>query len=344
MAIPGVIPIRGMTPPTPSVAIQPLRPPLVPRVRPVPVAARPWRVLLVPPTPGAPTRAFDVARWQTRMAIGTLVVLVLTTSGTLAATVAALRTPELFVRGAEFAALREQLTAVEDSLSLVSAALVVAERASADSLTDPPTLAARITSATSGLRRPSLLARARLRPGARSGADSPTNAAMEGLPVDGRIASGFSRARRHPLLNIIRPHLGLDISAPRGTRITAPAPGRVSFVGRRFAFGLVVEVRHADGMLTRYAHCRTALVKAGDVVKRGMTIATVGSSGLTSGPHLHYEMLHNGRQVDPLRFHLRQPVDSAALSSTPIEGAPVSPVSPTAHVDSALTPATLSPR
>jgi hypothetical protein len=123
----------------------------------------------------------------------------------------------------------------------------------------------------------------------------------------------------------------------------------VSFVGRRFAFGLVVEIEHADGMKTRYAHCRTALVKPGDEVKRGMTIATVGSSGLTTGPHLHYEMLHNGRQVDPLRFHLRQPVDSSAVSGTPTMapavssfGAPnaaavSSPVS-APHVDSALTP------
>jgi murein DD-endopeptidase MepM/ murein hydrolase activator NlpD len=83
----------------------------------------------------------------------------------------------------------------------------------------------------------------------------------EGLPVTGSISSDFSSSRRHPLLGITRPHLGLDITAPRGSRISAPAAGRVSFVGWRFSFGADVEITHPDGIVTRYAHCRLALVK-----------------------------------------------------------------------------------
>jgi murein DD-endopeptidase MepM/ murein hydrolase activator NlpD len=149
--------------------------------------------------------------------------------------------------------------------------------------------------------------------------------------VIGAIASRFSRARRHPILHIIRPHLGVDVAAARGTRVVAPAPGRVSFVGRKFGFGLVVEIDHGSGVVTRYAHCGTALVSEGAHVERGMPIATVGMSGLSTGPHLHYEVLVHGRQVDPLRFKLPQPADSAASRSavqptvTPATNAPTTP-------------------
>jgi murein DD-endopeptidase MepM/ murein hydrolase activator NlpD len=129
---------------------------------------------------------------------------------------------------------------------------------------------------------------------------------VEGLPVIGMIASGFSRSRRHPVLHIRRPHLGVDVAAPRGTPITAPAPGRVTFVGRRFGYGLVVEIQHQGSVKTRYAHMKAAMVREGAEVVRGDQIGTVGSSGITTGPHLHYEVLVNGRQVDPLRYRLPQ--------------------------------------
>jgi murein DD-endopeptidase MepM/ murein hydrolase activator NlpD len=141
---------------------------------------------------------------------------------------------------------------------------------------------------------------------------------LDGLPVIGVIASGFSRSRRHPVLHIRRPHLGLDVAAPRGTPVTAPAGGKVIFVGRRFGYGLVVELDHGQGVRTRYAHLRDALVHVGTELTRGVEIATVGSSGITTGPHLHYEVLVNGRQVDPLRYRLPQaPASGGALSTTP---------------------------
>jgi murein DD-endopeptidase MepM/ murein hydrolase activator NlpD len=140
---------------------------------------------------------------------------------------------------------------------------------------------------------------------------------VEGLPVIGAIASRFSRARRHPLLKVVRPHLGVDVAARRGTQITAPAAGRVSFVGRKFGFGLVVEIDHGNGVVTRYAHCGSSLVSPGSRVERGVPIATVGTSGLATGPHLHYEVLVRGRQVDPLRYKIAQPAADSAAAPTP---------------------------
>jgi murein DD-endopeptidase MepM/ murein hydrolase activator NlpD len=140
---------------------------------------------------------------------------------------------------------------------------------------------------------------------------------VEGLPVIGRVASGFSRSRRHPILHIRRPHLGVDVAAPTGTPISAPAAGRVRFVGRKFGFGLVVEIQHDNRIVTRYAHLKKAMVAVGDQVVRGALIATVGRSGITTGPHLHYEVLVRGRQVDPLRFRIPQATEGDATASAP---------------------------
>ena len=150
----------------------------------------------------------------------------------------------------------------------------------------------------------------------------------------GAIMSGFSNARRHPILHILRPHLGIDIAAVRGTRVAAPAAGRVTYVGRKFAYGLTVEIEHADGITTRYAHLRTALVRAGQPVVRGGAIATVGSSGLTSGPHLHYEVAINGQQVDPLRFRMPQLSDSTSLSASPPAPPSIGAGAPATHDES----------
>jgi len=122
------------------------------------------------------------------------------------------------------------------------------------------------------------------------------------MPVNSRITSQFSNRRLHPILRIYRPHRGIDLSAAAGTRIVAPGTGTVATVRRMFGFGLVVEVVHSGGVVTRYAHCRSVLVKAGDRVQAGQAIATVGSSGLATSPHLHFEVLVRGRAVDPVRF------------------------------------------
>lgn len=122
------------------------------------------------------------------------------------------------------------------------------------------------------------------------------------MPVAGVISSGFSASRFHPLLAIFRPHTGVDVSAPAGTIIVAPAAGRVSYVGWKFAYGLTIEIEHSGDVVTRYAHCRTARVHAGDRVVTGQAIGTVGSSGLATGPHVHFEVIARGNAVDPIKF------------------------------------------
>jgi murein DD-endopeptidase MepM/ murein hydrolase activator NlpD len=122
------------------------------------------------------------------------------------------------------------------------------------------------------------------------------------MPVNGEITSRFSHSRFHPILQIFRAHLGVDLAAPRGTPIVAPAEGKVASVGWRLGFGLTVEIVHSGGITTRYAHCRSAMVHQGDHVGIGQAFATVGASGLATAPHLHFEVLVHGTNVDPIKF------------------------------------------
>lgn len=123
-------------------------------------------------------------------------------------------------------------------------------------------------------------------------------------PTSGFISSTFTDERWHPILDRPRPHQGLDIAAQHGAPILAAARGRVSFVGNNDEYGLVIEIAHGFGFVTRYAHASVALVQPDQVVERGQPIAQVGSTGLSIGPHLHYEVLQHGRPVDPRRFLL----------------------------------------
>lgn len=124
------------------------------------------------------------------------------------------------------------------------------------------------------------------------------------IPTAGYITSGFSRSRRHPILNRARPHEGVDITAPRGTPIISAAKGRIRFSGRDGDYGLTVEVDHGFGVVTRYAHASKLLVTRGQMVDRGQTIGLVGETGLASGPHLHYEVLVNGKPTNPHTWFL----------------------------------------
>ncbi len=122
-------------------------------------------------------------------------------------------------------------------------------------------------------------------------------------PTNGPLSSLFSTGRFHPVLRITRPHKGIDIAAATGEPILAPAKGVVRFAGNKGnGYGSMVEIDHGYGYITRFAHASRLLARTGDVVKRGDIIALVGATGLTSGPHLHYEVEVEGRQVDPLNF------------------------------------------
>jgi murein DD-endopeptidase MepM/ murein hydrolase activator NlpD len=122
------------------------------------------------------------------------------------------------------------------------------------------------------------------------------------LPVNGEITSRFSRSRLHPILGIFRAHQGVDLSAPAGTRIVAPAEGTVTSVGWELGYGLTIQIAHSGGIATRYAHCRKSMVRRGDHVALGQAFATVGASGLATAPHLHFEVLIHGTPVDPIKF------------------------------------------
>ncbi len=124
------------------------------------------------------------------------------------------------------------------------------------------------------------------------------------MPTTGWLSSHFTQSRFHPVLHASRPHEGIDLSAPMGAPIIAPAAGRVISVANEPGYGRTFEIDHGGGIITRFAHCSRIIVHVGQVVTRGQPIATIGNSGLSTGPHLHYEVHVNGKPVDPLRFVL----------------------------------------
>jgi murein DD-endopeptidase MepM/ murein hydrolase activator NlpD len=123
-------------------------------------------------------------------------------------------------------------------------------------------------------------------------------------PTRGYVSSTFSHARWHPILDRPRPHTGIDIVAPRGTPVVASAMGRVAAVGHKGEYGLLIDVDHGYGVVTRYAHLSKAVVRVGQTVERGQLIGNVGQSGLAAGPHLHYEVLVHGQPTNPRRYIL----------------------------------------
>jgi murein DD-endopeptidase MepM/ murein hydrolase activator NlpD len=124
----------------------------------------------------------------------------------------------------------------------------------------------------------------------------------EGRPVqEGWISSYFGR-RADPFTGYSAVHKGLDFAGPEGTKVTAVAAGLVIYSGERSGYGQMVEINHGNGLSTRYCHNEQLLVKQGDMVRKGQDLALMGSTGRSTGPHLHFEVLKNGVQVDPLRF------------------------------------------
>ncbi len=118
-----------------------------------------------------------------------------------------------------------------------------------------------------------------------------------------RISSGFTKRRYHPVLKRYRPHLGIDYAAARGTPILAAGAGKVSFVGYTRGYGNLIKIRHADGYETLYAHQKSFRrgIKRGKRVKKGQVIGYVGTTGLSTGPHLHFGLYKNGKAINPAR-------------------------------------------
>jgi murein DD-endopeptidase MepM/ murein hydrolase activator NlpD len=124
------------------------------------------------------------------------------------------------------------------------------------------------------------------------------------LPVEGKITSGFG-LRRDPIDGTLRHHRGIDIAVPEGSSIRAAAPGRVVFSGFSAGYGNTVIIEHDNGLSTLYAHNASNLVKAGDVVDKNSIIALAGSTGRSTGSHLHFEVRKNGTPVDPIGMMVR---------------------------------------
>jgi hypothetical protein len=121
--------------------------------------------------------------------------------------------------------------------------------------------------------------------------------------AQGSITSHYGR-RMDPFTGQAAMHRGVDFVARPGAPIRATAAGTVINTGWSGSFGLVVEIDHGSGLVTRYAHCKAVLVRPGERVERGAVVARVGSTGKSSGTHVHYEVLKNGMQVDPMAYVL----------------------------------------
>jgi murein DD-endopeptidase MepM/ murein hydrolase activator NlpD len=119
------------------------------------------------------------------------------------------------------------------------------------------------------------------------------------LPTRGRFTSGFG-IRRHPIFGVRRMHSGVDIAAPRGSAVLAAADGTVAYTGWFGGYGKIVIIDHGEGVSTLYAHLSSILTQEGRPVRRGQLIARVGSTGYSTGPHVHFEVRHNGVPVNPL--------------------------------------------
>ncbi|WP_236987296.1 M23 family metallopeptidase [Marinagarivorans cellulosilyticus] len=125
---------------------------------------------------------------------------------------------------------------------------------------------------------------------------------VAGRPITkGYLSSRYGR-RTDPFSGRVAWHAGVDFAGKDGSDIVAVAAGVVTWSAERYGYGNLVEINHGNGFTTRYAHCKENLVKIGDVVKKGQLIALMGSSGRSTGPHVHFEVYKHGRAVDPASY------------------------------------------
>jgi murein DD-endopeptidase MepM/ murein hydrolase activator NlpD len=121
-------------------------------------------------------------------------------------------------------------------------------------------------------------------------------------PMEGTYDLNSFGMRLHPILGFSRMHEGVDIIAPENTPVHSSGNGVVEFVGNQGSFGLLIIINHGHGYQSYYGHLNSATVRINNEVKRGQLIAYSGNSGLSTGPHLHYEVAYNNKKLDPVRF------------------------------------------
>ena len=123
-----------------------------------------------------------------------------------------------------------------------------------------------------------------------------------GRPIVKGWISSYYGMRTHPLSGRREMHKGIDFAGKLGGPVIAVAKGVVTYAGKRYGYGKVIDIAHGNGYTTRYAHNSRLLVSVGDTVEKGFQIAEIGSSGRSTGPHVHFEVLKNGREINPVRF------------------------------------------
>jgi murein DD-endopeptidase MepM/ murein hydrolase activator NlpD len=128
----------------------------------------------------------------------------------------------------------------------------------------------------------------------------------QGRPVLGGFISSFFGTRVDPFTGYTAFHPGVDFAGEAGDRVVSVATGVVTWSGERVGYGNLVEIDHGNGYLTRYGHNSKLLVKVGDTVQKGQSLALIGSTGHSTGPHLHFEVLRDGNPVDPMSFINRE--------------------------------------
>ncbi|ADL07514.1 M23 family metallopeptidase [Thermosediminibacter oceani] len=135
----------------------------------------------------------------------------------------------------------------------------------------------------------------------REGESPPVRSGALIAPVNGRVTSGFGR-RFHPLLKVERMHNGIDIEQVEGSPVKAAGDGTVMLAAEDAEMGRLIKIRHEGDLVTLYAHLKDVYVKAGDKVRKGQIIGTVGKTGLAENPHLHFEVWEKGAATDPERW------------------------------------------
>ena len=129
---------------------------------------------------------------------------------------------------------------------------------------------------------------------------------LSGRPIKKGWLSSYFGTRKDPFTGLPAHHKGVDFAGKEGAAVIATASGVVSWSGDRYGYGKLVEINHGNGLKTRYGHNKQLLVEVGDVVDKGEVIAKMGSTGRSTGPHVHYEILRNNKQINPIKYVYRK--------------------------------------
>lgn len=129
---------------------------------------------------------------------------------------------------------------------------------------------------------------------------------LSGRPIAKGWLSSYYGVRKDPFNGRPTMHKGVDFAGKENTAIIATASGVVTWASKRYGYGQLIEISHGEGLTTRYGHNKDLLVKVGDVVNKGQTIARMGSTGRSTGPHVHYEILRNNKQINPIKYVYRK--------------------------------------